>query len=92
MTVTWYVDNLKVSHKDAKVVTNFISDLYIFHVDDGLTVKRGKVHLLGCPHLHRGPHLRGSFTPLHVGEGPTRNQQPKITTHEPLFTVRPSST
>ena len=40
--------------------------------------------LLGCPHPRRaGPHLGGSFTLVRGGEGPMRNQQPKITTHEP---------
>jgi len=43
MTVTWHVDDLKVSHKDKFVVTKFLKylgDLY----GNRITVNRGKVH------------------------------------------------
>merc|ERR1711933_326410 len=48
MTVTWHVDDLKVSHKDPQEITKFadyLSGIY----GEKLTVKRGKVHdYLGC--------------------------------------------
>ena len=44
LTATWHVDNLKVFYKDAKVVTSFILDFQKMYGDDGLTVKRGKIH------------------------------------------------
>ena len=43
MTVTWHVDELKISHKDIREVTKFIKnfgDIY----GDRITVHRGKVH------------------------------------------------
>ena len=43
MTVTWRVDDLKISHKDSKEVTKFIKhfgDIY----GDRMTVPRGKAH------------------------------------------------
>ena len=43
MTVTWHVDDLKISHKDSREVTKFIKhfgDIYV----DRMTVHRGKVH------------------------------------------------
>ena len=43
-TVTWYVDDQKVFHKDTQVVTAFISDLQKIYSNDGLTVKCGKIH------------------------------------------------
>ena len=43
LTVTWHVNNLKFSHKDAKVVTSFFSDLQKICGDDDLTVKHGKI-------------------------------------------------
>ena len=44
MTVMWHVDDLKISHKDGKEVTNFIKDLGEVY-GNKLTVTRGKVHL-----------------------------------------------
>ena len=61
----------------------------------GSVFRRKAIILLGFPHPRRGPHLRvrGSFAFLRGGEGPTRNQRPEITTHEPatgtLTTDRP---
>ena len=43
MTVTWHVDDLKISHKDEKEVTEFIKDLGEIY-GNKLTVTRGKVH------------------------------------------------
>ena len=43
MTVTWHVDDLKISHKDSREVKKFIKhigDIY----GDRMTVHRGKVH------------------------------------------------
>ena len=43
MTVTWHVDDLKISHKDSREVTKFIKhfgDIY----GDRMTVHRVKVH------------------------------------------------
>ena len=43
MTVTWHVDDLKISHKDSREVTKFIKhfgDIY----GERMTVHRGKVH------------------------------------------------
>ena len=44
-TIVWYVDDLKISHVDAKVVDEQI-DLIKgeFGKDMDLTIKRGKVH------------------------------------------------
>ena len=44
LSMSWHVDNWKVSYKDAIVVTSFSSDSQNIYGDDGLTVKRGKVH------------------------------------------------
>ena len=43
MTVTWHVDDLKISHKDEKEVTKFINDLGEIY-SNKLTVMREKVH------------------------------------------------
>ena len=43
MTVTWHVDDLKISHKDEKEVTKFIKGLGETY-GNKLTVTRGKVH------------------------------------------------
>ena len=47
MTVTWHVDDMKISHKDPKVVDGFIDWLEKMYGDDELghvTVTRGKHH------------------------------------------------
>ena len=48
MTVTWHVNDLKVSHKDPFEITKFVE--YLFSVyGEKLMVKYGKVHdYLGC--------------------------------------------
>ena len=43
MTVTWHVDDLKISHKESDEVTKFITELGKRY-DNDLTVHRGKVH------------------------------------------------
>ena len=43
MTVTWHVDNFKISHKKSAVVGKFVSDLNKLY-DNKLTTNRGKVH------------------------------------------------
>jgi Reverse transcriptase (RNA-dependent DNA polymerase)/Zinc knuckle len=44
-TIIWYVDDLKISHVNADVVTNIINDLQtVFGVEAPLTVTRGNVH------------------------------------------------
>ena len=43
MTVTWHVDDLKISHKESTEVTKFIRDLGAIY-GNKLTVTRGKVH------------------------------------------------
>ena len=43
MTVTWHVDNLKVSHKDPHQITKFSSYLSSIY-GEKLAVKIGKVH------------------------------------------------
>ena len=43
MTVTWHVDDLKISHKESDEVTKFITELAKLY-DNDLTVHRGKVH------------------------------------------------
>ena len=43
MTVTWHVDDLKISHKESDEVTKFIRELEEVY-GDKLTVHRGKVH------------------------------------------------
>ena len=43
MTVTWHVDDLKVSHKESTEVTEFICALGNTY-GDGLSVTRGKIH------------------------------------------------
>ncbi|KAL7554280.1 hypothetical protein ACHAWF_017723 [Thalassiosira exigua] len=42
LAVIWHVDNLKISHKNLKVVTKFIS--YLIGIYPGVTVHRGCVH------------------------------------------------
>ena len=42
MTVTWHVNELKISHKDAGEVTNVIP--YLESIYGPVTVKRGKKH------------------------------------------------
>ena len=43
MTVTWHVDDLKVSHEDPLQITLFAQ--YLAHIyGEKLTVKRGKLH------------------------------------------------
>ena len=44
LTITWHVDNLKVSHNDINKMTKFILDSEKMNGDDGITVKRGRVH------------------------------------------------
>ena len=44
MTVTWHVDDLKISHKESTEVTQFIRALGGIY-DDKLSVTRGKTHL-----------------------------------------------
>jgi hypothetical protein len=45
MTVAWHVDDLKISHVDAKAVNHFIRQLDdIFGKDAQLTKSRGKIH------------------------------------------------
>ena len=44
MTVTWYVDDLKVSHKESTEVTKFVIALGGIY-GDGLSVTRGNIHL-----------------------------------------------
>ena len=54
MTVTWHVDDLKVSHKDPFEITKFTAYLSSIY-GKKLSVKRGKVHdYLGSRH---GPRL-----------------------------------
>ena len=43
MTVTWHVDDLKISHKESTEVTKFIYDLGEIY-GNKLTVTQGKVH------------------------------------------------
>jgi hypothetical protein len=43
MTVTWHVDDLKMSHKDKKVLDKFVAYLKGIY-GDGLTVKEGDYH------------------------------------------------
>ena len=43
MTVTWHVDDLKISHKESDEVTKFIRELGQLY-DNDLTVCRGKAH------------------------------------------------
>jgi Reverse transcriptase (RNA-dependent DNA polymerase)/Zinc knuckle len=44
-TIIWHVDDLKISHKDPKVVTGVIEQLdSVFGTDTPLTVHRGKKH------------------------------------------------
>ena len=43
MTVTWHVDDLKISHKESDEVTKFISELEKV-LGNKLTVHRGKIH------------------------------------------------
>ena len=43
MTVTWHVDDLKISHKESDEVTKFINELGKRY-DNDLTVHRGTVH------------------------------------------------
>ena len=42
LTVFWHVDDLKLSHMDPKVVTNFMAWLEGIYGD--LSITRGKVH------------------------------------------------
>lgn len=42
LTVFWHVNNLKVSHKDPRVVTNFIKNLEEFYGE--VRFIRGKIH------------------------------------------------
>ena len=43
MTVTWHVDDLKITNKESTDVTKFIHDLGAIY-GNKLTVTRGKVH------------------------------------------------
>ena len=43
MTVTWHVDDLKVSHEDPAEITTFANDLAVIY-GEKLTVHRGQVH------------------------------------------------
>ena len=43
LTITWHVDDLKVSHKDLSEVTKIIEHLQGIY-GDKMTVRRGKVH------------------------------------------------
>ena len=43
MTVIWYVDNLKISHKDSGEVTKFIEHFRKLF-GDRMSIHRGKVH------------------------------------------------
>ena len=43
MTVTWHVDDLKISHKESTEVTKFIHALGTIY-GDRLSVTRGKIH------------------------------------------------
>ena len=43
MTVTWHVDDLKISHKESDEVMKFITELGQLY-DNDLTVHREKVH------------------------------------------------
>ena len=43
MTVTWYVDDLKISHKDSLEVTKFLHHFGLIFCER-MTVHRGKVH------------------------------------------------
>ena len=43
MTVTWHMDNLKVSHKDPSEVSKFIQEMGKIYCPD-ITVTRGMVH------------------------------------------------
>lgn len=46
-TITWYVDDNKVSHKDAAVVTDIL-EMLKSHFGDHIVIQRGKVlNLLG---------------------------------------------
>ena len=50
MTVTWHVDDLKMSHKDKKVLHKFVAYLKGIY-SDGLTVNEGNYHdYLGVNH------------------------------------------
>ena len=42
MTVTWYVDDLKISHKDPDKVTKLILNLW--SINGPMTMKQGKKH------------------------------------------------
>jgi hypothetical protein len=44
-TIIWHVDNLKISHIDADVVTSVIDQIsHIFGKEVLLTVNRGQIH------------------------------------------------
>ena len=43
MTVTWHVDDLKVSHRDPKAVTVFLCELAQLYKGE-ISVTRGKIH------------------------------------------------
>ena len=53
MTVTWHVDDLKISHKESDEVTKFITELGKRYGND-LTVHRGKVHSYLGMHFYYG--------------------------------------
>ena len=61
MTVTWHVDDLKVSHKDPAEVTQFPRDMGKIY-GDGITVTRGKIHTyLGMDFDYSTPPHREGF-------------------------------
>ena len=44
-TIVWHVDDLKLSHKDPKVIENIIASLDNEYGETGkMTVRRGKIH------------------------------------------------
>ena len=53
ITVTWHVDDLKISHKESDEVTKFLSELgKVF--GNKLTIHRGKIHLYLGMHFDYG--------------------------------------
>ena len=62
MTVTWHMDNLKVSHNDPVEVTKFLLAMAKIY-GTGITVPRGKVHTyLGMNFDYSTPHVRSLQT------------------------------
>jgi Reverse transcriptase (RNA-dependent DNA polymerase) len=91
MTVSWHVDDLKISHQDEQVVSNFISWIKQHYGKIGKgKVKRGKVHEYLGMKLHYGVEgqvsidmilklrvVRSQEEVLRLGTSPSRLRRPK---------------